>query len=76
VEVDFQPGVLVAADDDAGAVGVEEEDGRVRVGPLQEVVLDGEVEVGVGRGGAVDLQAAVEMLGVTPCLCVRCGCEV
>jgi hypothetical protein len=47
VQVNFQPGVLVAADDDAGAVGVEEENGRVRVGALQEVMLDGEVEVGV-----------------------------
>jgi hypothetical protein len=38
---------LVAAYDDAGSVGVEEEDGRVWVGALEEVVFDGEVEVGV-----------------------------
>jgi hypothetical protein len=68
VQVDFEPGVLVAADDDAGAVGVEEEDRCVGVGALEEVVFDGEVEVGVCGGGAVDLEGAGKVLGETSCL--------
>jgi hypothetical protein len=39
-KVYFEPGVLVAADDDAGAVFVEEEDGGVCGRGLQEVVFD------------------------------------
>ena len=58
--VDFEPGVLVAAEDDAGGVGVEEEDGGGRGGGLEEGVLEGEVEEGVGGGGAVDLEGGGE----------------
>ena len=54
----LDPGVLVAPDDDAGAVGVEEEDGGGGGGVGEEVVLDGEVEVGVGAAGDVDLGRA------------------
>jgi hypothetical protein len=68
VHVHLHPGVLVAADDDAGAVGVEEKDGRVRVGALQEVVLDGKVQVGVGGGGTVDLDGLGKVLRVWPVL--------
>lgn len=42
-EIDFHPGILVAPNDDAGAIGVEEEDRRVCGRLLQEVVFDGEV---------------------------------
>ena len=55
VEPDLEPGVLVAADDDAGPVGVEEQHDRVRVRLLQEVVLKGQVEVGVMAARDVDL---------------------
>lgn len=54
-EVDLEPGVLVAAYDYAGPVGVEEEDGRVGVCCLEEVVLDREVDVGRAGVGDVDL---------------------
>ena len=39
-EVHFQPGILVAAYDDAGPVCVEEEDGGVCGRSLEEVVFD------------------------------------
>lgn len=55
LQVDLQPGILVAAEDDAGRVDVEREDGGVRRRDLEESVLDGEVEEGVGRLGEVDL---------------------
>lgn len=47
-QVAFDPRVLVAADDDAGAVAVEEEDVRSGRGVGEEVVLEGEVVVWVG----------------------------
>lgn len=57
-EVDFHPRVLVAPDHDAGSVRVQEEDGRVGRALLQEVVLDGEVKVGVVAARDVDLGLA------------------
>lgn len=56
MEVHFDPGVLIASYDDAGNVGVEEEDGGVRRSALEEKVLDGEVEVGIQGAGDVDLR--------------------
>ena len=46
---------MVATYDEAGAVGVKEEDGGCWWGGLEEVVLEGEVEVGVGATGDVNL---------------------
>jgi hypothetical protein len=42
-EVDLYPRVLVASNDDARAVGIEEENRGIRGRFLKEVVLDGEV---------------------------------
>lgn len=55
-KVDFDPGVLVTSDDNAGAVCVQEEHDRLFGGGLEEVVLDREVEEGRVRGGDVDLE--------------------
>lgn len=55
VQVDLEPGILVAAKDDARGVDVESEDGGVGRRDLQEAVLDGEVEEGVVGVGCVDL---------------------
>lgn len=55
VQVNLQPGILVAAKDDAGRVDVERKDGGVRGRDLEEAVLDGEVEKGVDGFGDVDL---------------------
>lgn len=52
-EVDFQPRVLVAADDDAGAILIEEENRRVWGRGLEQVVFDREIEVWVVGGGDV-----------------------
>lgn len=54
-QVYLEPGVLVAAKDDAGGVDVEREDGGVGGRDLEEAVLDGEVEEGVVGLGGVDL---------------------
>lgn len=54
-EVCLDPRVLVAAKDDAGCVGVEEENGGVGGRGLQQMVFDGEVEEGVAGAGEVDL---------------------
>ena len=45
--VKLLPWVLVPADDDTGAVVVEEEDARLRVRVFEQVVFHGEVEVRV-----------------------------
>ena len=55
-EVELLPGVLVAADDDAGGVGVGEEDGGRGSGVPEEVIFKREVEVGIVRGGTVDVK--------------------
>lgn len=57
VQVDLEPGVLVAAKDDARGVDVESEDGGVGRRDLQEAVLDGEVDEGVVGAGRVDLDS-------------------
>jgi len=53
--VGFKPWVLVAADDDAGGVAVEEEGACGGWEGCEEVVLEGEVEVRVVRVRNVDL---------------------
>ena len=55
-EVGLQPGVLVAAEDDAGGVAVQQQHDGVRRRGLQQVVLDGEVDEGVARAEDVDLR--------------------
>lgn len=73
VQVDLQPGILVAAKDDAGRVDVEREDGRVGGRDLEEAVLDGEVEEGVGGFGEVDL-GFVGGVGCGGCEVGEAGC--
>lgn len=63
-EVDLEPGVLVAADDYAWVVGVEEEDAGVWVRVLQQEVLCREIEVGVVAARRVDLDAACGVCGL------------
>ena len=54
MQVAFNPRILVAADDDTGAVGVEKEDVRGGRRLREEVVLEGEVVVGIRARGDVD----------------------
>lgn len=63
VQVNLQPGVLVAAQDDARRVDVQHEDGGVRGRDLQQPVLDGEVEQRIGGPGHVDLRLVGAMAG-------------
>jgi hypothetical protein len=49
---DLGPGVLVASDDEARSVDVEEEDGLGARAAAEEVFLEGEVAPGVGTGKA------------------------
>ena len=62
-EIDFEPGVLVPAEDYAGGVGVEEEDCRGWGRGLEEVVFDGEVGEWVAGSGDVGLYRALEGCG-------------
>lgn len=57
LQVGLQPRVLVAADDDARAVYVQEEDAGVGRGIFKQEMLDGEVHEGVGGERLVDLMA-------------------
>jgi hypothetical protein len=69
-QVDLCPRVLVAADDHAGPVHVEEQDGAIRWRLSQNVVLNGQVQVRVVARGDVALQL-VSWVGQ----CVREGRE-
>jgi hypothetical protein len=55
-QIDLRPRVLVAPDDDAGPVDVEEEDRAVCGALSEDVVFDREVEIRVAAAGDVALQ--------------------
>ena len=62
-EVHLEPGVLVPAKHNAGRVDVEEEDRRLRMGGLEEAVLQGEIGERVVGAGDVDLRLARGVTG-------------
>ncbi len=55
-QIDLIPGVLIAADNNAGAIDVEEENGTVCRALSQNVVLDGEIEKRIMAARRVALQ--------------------
>lgn len=55
-QIDFRPRVLVAPNNDTGPVHIKEENGALGRALAQDMVFDGQIEVGIATGGDVTLQ--------------------